>query len=76
MVLGLREVLRHIDIDEVYRFLADIDGVHGLGAATKGVKGETAGVTEHIQDIFALGVALDECTVLTLVNEEAGFLAP
>ena len=76
MVLGLREVLLHIDIDEVYRFLADIDGVHGFGAATKGVKGEAAGVAEHIQDIFALGVALDECTVLPLVNEEAGFLAP
>ena len=73
MVLGLREVLRHIDIDEVYRFLADIDGVHGFGAATKGVKGEAAGVAEHIQVIFVFRVALDECTVLALVDEEARF---
>ena len=76
MIRTIREIALYICFYYVDCFLADIDGVHCFGTATKGVKGETAGVTEHIQDIFALGVALDECTVLTLVDEEAGFLAP
>ena len=74
VVVGLREVVRHISVDEINRFLADIDRIDALGASTQGIEGETAGVAEHVEHLFAFGVTLDECAVLALVDEEAGLL--
>ena len=76
MIRTIREIALYIRFYYVDCFLAHIDGVHGFGTAAKGVKGEAAGVAEHIQDIFAMGVALDEGTILTLVDEETRLLAP
>lgn len=69
------EVASHVDIDQVDGFLADIDRIDSTGTATQGIEREASGVAEHIEHVLATRIALDEGTVLTLVNKEAGLLA-
>ena len=70
-----REVQLDIAVGEFDGLGTTIDGMHKFGPTPHGIKRESTGITEHIQYASALGKALEQQTVVALVDEEAGLLA-
>ena len=75
MTLIAREVEVYILSGELDGTLRTVNGMDLLCPTPHGIEGEAASVAEHVKHSLALGVALEERAVLTLVNEEARLLA-
>jgi len=54
---------------------ADVEVSNRSGSTARGVKGETAGETEGIEDTATLGEGSDHAAVFALIEEKPGFLS-
>ena len=76
LVTGIAgEVERYILVGQVDGFGRAVYRVNEVGPSPHGIERETAGVAEHVEHVTALGIAFQQGTVLTLVDEETGLLS-
>ena len=69
-----REVQFYVGIHQIYGLGRTVHGMHFLCPTAHGINRKAASVAEHIQHRATMGILLDQCTVVALVNEEAGLL--
>ena len=58
MVCAIGEIALYVRFNDVYRFPAHIDRIDVFRSAAQGIKREPAGVTEHVQHLFACRITL------------------
>ncbi len=71
---ALGEIAGDIAAHQVDSLLAHVHGMHQPCASAEGINGKSAGVAEHIEDILAACIPLEQGTILALVDEKARFL--
>ena len=75
MTLIAREVEGHIAVGEFNSLGTGVDRVDYRCSSPHGIERETTCVAEHIEQTAAVSIVLEQRTVLTMVNEEAGLLS-